>query len=216
MLHGDSRREIENEHRDWCVARIACRRCIGLDEAKDHVRTSAIPGFGDSATAEPAQYFATARGDLHKPVQRSRAFSRIGPPRESRLLLAAWILFAVSFILPVLDGDLGWRAFEGALLYGGFLGRISALTNVLMLLSFAVLFGHRLRWLPQALAVAAVLNLGFWPIAMLGDGDSPMLLQAGYWAWAISFPCAAFALWRGKISSGVSVERPGEDTNPET
>ncbi len=180
------------------------------------MRTSTLFGLGVRVAAGTALLFAMAQGDVGKPARRLRAFAGIGAARDRRLLLAAWILFAVSFFLPVLEGDPGWRAFEGALLYGGFLGRISALTNVLMLLSFAVLIGHRFRWLPPILALAGVLNLGFWPVTMLGEGDAPTMLQAGFWAWAISFLCTAAALWRSMKANGASAERPAEDTDLET
>ena len=207
-------RDAENEVRRWrdFMRRTSSLSRLELDELEDHLRTHASSTAADAAAAGTARVFAMARDDLGKPAELSREFAKVGAARTRQLLLAAWILFAVSFLLPVWEGDPGWRAFEGALRYGGILGRISALTNALMLLSVAGHFGRRFRWLPRALAVAAVLNLGFWPIMVLVEGDSPTMLQVGYWAWAISFPCAAAALWRRTKLHGVSDERPAEDT----
>jgi len=170
-----------------------------LDELEDHLRARVEVELDLNSTLSPARALAVAADELGEPSAISSEFTKVGTNNYRWMLVAAWILFAVSFFLPVWDGEPGWRAFEGALRYGGVLGRISAVTNVLMLLSVVAAFRRRHRWLPQVLAGAGVLNLGFWPTMALVEGDSPAALQVGYWAWAISFLWAAATLWlRGR------------------
>lgn len=193
--------ELEREVRRWRrhLERGSSLSPRELDELEDHLRARVDLELELNSALIPSSAFAVAADEIGEPSAISREFAKVGTNGYRWILLAAWILFAVSFFLPVWDGEPGWRAFEGALRYGGILGRISALTNVLMLFSIAAAFGRRRRWLPRILAAAAVLNLGYWPIIALVEGDSPAALQAGYWAWAISFLCvAATVWWRGR------------------
>ena len=121
-----------------------------------------------------------------------------------RLVFAAWAVFAVSFVLPAYvqgSSELGWEAFLNALFFGDRTGKVSALTNLLMLASLATLRARwtqsRLvggRWLPLVLGGAGVLNLVYWPI-WVADSSSVTGLPAGYWLWAASFPGVALGLW---------------------
>jgi len=121
-----------------------------------------------------------------------------------RLVFAAWGVFAVSFVLPAYvqgGSELGWEAFLNALFFGDWTGKVSALTNLLMLASLATLRAkwtqRRLvggRWLPLVVGGAGVLNLVYWPI-WVADSNSVEGLLAGYWLWAASFLGVALGLW---------------------
>lgn len=94
-------------------------------------------------------------------------------------------------------GDLmaGWQAFWSALIgWGGPVGIISALTNLLMV---ATGFHHRwsplARWPASALAASAALNLGYWMWWVADQGESG--LEIGYYVWVASFAFAAVAFW---------------------
>lgn len=193
--------ELEPEVRRWRrrLERGSSLSPRELDELEDHLRARVEIELDLNSTLTPAHALAVAADELGEPSAISREFAKVGTDGYRWMMLAAWILFAVSFFLPVWDGEPGWRAFEGALRYGGVLGRISALTNVLMLLGVVAAFGRRGRWLPPILAGAGVLNLGFWPTMALMEGDSPTGLQVGYWAWTMSFLWLAATLWlRGR------------------
>lgn len=160
-----------------------------------------------------------------------------GKQEWSRLVYAAWALFAVSFVMPAytqgpvfpppplppgadgaspaaetppatqtspdaeLDAEPGWDAFVSALIWGDMTGKVSALTNLLMLASLATLRAkwtrRRLvggRWLPLAIGAAGLLNLVYWPIWTATESVVAGLL-VGYWVWAASFLGAALGLW---------------------
>ena len=136
------------------------------------------------------------------------------------MVFAAWAVFAVSFLLPAYtegrlappspddsadvvagNAEPGWEAFMNALIFGDRTGKVSALTNLLMLFSLATLRAkwtrRRLvggRWLPLVLGAAGVLNLVYWPI-WVADENSVAGLLVGYWVWAVSFVVAAVGLW---------------------
>ena len=151
------------------------------------------------------------------------AIRRLLEPRWRRMLVAGWLLFAVSFLLPALVnyvrvpspsggepsllnlGDAaGWEAFLWALSgIAGPPGVISALTNLLVL--GGVLHG---RWSPVArwpvivLAAATLLNASFWPFWVVSEGDKS--LRIGYFAWVASFACVAVAFWLRRRGSAAS------------
>ena len=138
-----------------------------------------------------------------------------------RMVFAAWAVFAVSFLLPAYtegplapaspddsadrlvaeDAKPGWEAFLNALFFGDRTGKVSALTNLLMLFSLTTLRAKWTRrrfvggrWLPLVLGAAGVLNLVYWPIWVAGENSVAGLL-VGYWVWAVSFVVAAVGLW---------------------
>lgn len=173
----------------------------------------------------------------------ARGLPRLLEPRWRRVLVAGWVLFAVSFVLPALasngipdrtilpeglrmppppppppaasimpeagpspgpgssfmaqgtDFTPGWEAFLFALLgWGGILGIVSALTNLLMLATaFHGRWSPRARWPVVVLAAATVLNLWYWLWWVAADGES--VLQVGYYVWVASFACATTAFW---------------------
>ena len=166
-----------------------------------------------------------ASSDTGTNATRTHALSRLLEPPWRRVLVAGWVLFAVSFLLPTLvnyvqmptpsGGEpsllnfgsvVGWEAFLWAL--GGVAGPpgvISAVTNLLVL--GGVLHG---RWSPVArwpvfvLTAATLLNASFWPFWVVSEGDKS--LQVGYFVWVASFACVTVAFWlrrRGETATPV-------------
>ena len=180
-----------------------------LDELEDHLRAHFELELELNAALAPARAFAIARAELGEASLLSTEFGKARRRQWKRLLVAGWALFAVSFLLPAVsepvfastDGLIlsvpGWDAFLSALSgMAGPLGLASACTNGLMLVAGLWLGRKRLRHLRQAavlMAAVAALNLVFWPLWVVIEGG--MTLQAGYFAWAGSFACAATALW---------------------
>lgn len=85
----------------------------------------------------------------------------------------------------------GWQAFWSALIgWGGPIGIVSALTNLLMVATgFHGRWSPRARWPAIALAAAGALNLGYWLWLVAGDGG--FSLKIGYYVWVASFLCSA-------------------------
>ncbi len=141
-------------------------------------------------------------------------------PREKLPAVAALACFVTAWFLPVeagaarlADGVLpGWQAFQvalGPITWHRFmeldlitirelLMAMSALSNVMMLYSFALVLGwprwhfwlpHRLSW---HLTAAFIVNVQWlWP-----RGDEFLDLRAGYFLWCASFAFMALAVWR--------------------
>lgn len=196
-----------------------------VDELEDHLRA----GFDLEMELTPAQTpvaaFANASGGMGEPAELSKEFARAGSPRWRRLIYAGWALFAVSFVLPAYSrgpsggGGLfsfgvtsGWDAFGSALIWGDWLGRFSALTNLIMLGSLLILRTSRRkrgRWLRWLVGGAGLLNLAYWPIWVVVDGDPLSDLLPGYWLWVASFLCVAAGIWmlvKERTSVGLAPE----------
>ncbi len=150
--------------------------------------------------------------------------ARPGKPRWHRLLVAGWVMFLASFVLPVsepvplLDTSLGWEAALAAIYLGieeqSAFALLSGLSNVLILATFLKLGGSRpptWRWLTWIISGAALLNL--WWVFKAGAIQSTAAQIAfariegwglgigyrvepgiGYWVWIASFACVAIAL----------------------
>ena len=182
-----------------------------------------------NAALVPPRAFAIARAELGEAAVLSREFAKARRSHWKRLLVAAWALFALSFVLPAVSEPIfdpsgglvasvpGWDAFLSALSgMAGPLGLLSAYTNGLMLVAGLWMGRKRLRhlrWAAPMMAAVAVLNLVYWPLWVAIQGG--MTLQAGYFAWAGSFTCAATALWlRARDWASAQVSRisawPGE------
>lgn len=196
-----------------------------LDELEDHLRAHFELELELNAALAPPRAFAIVRADLGEPAVLSREFAKARRPQWKRLLVAAWALFAVSFVLPAVSEPIfdpsgglvasvpGWDAFLSALSgMAGSLGLLSAYTNGLILVAGLWMGRKRLRhlrWAAPMMAAVAALNLVYWPIWVAIEGG--MTLQAGYFAWAGSFTCAATALclrareWASAQVSRVSV-----------
>ncbi len=180
-----------------------------LDELEDHLLAHFELELELNVALAPARAFAIARAELGELPVLSKEFAKARRPGWKRLLVAGWALFAVSFLLPAVSEPVfassdslilsvtGWDALLSALSgMAGPLGLLSACTNGLMLVAGLWLGGKRMRHLRRAaamMAVVAALNLVYWPLWVAMEGG--MTLQAGYFAWAGSFTCAAGALW---------------------
>ena len=125
-----------------------------VDELEDHLRARVDLELELNGALTPVQAFAAASEDVGEPAALSKEFVKAGRPRWRPLLVAAWAMFAVSWFLPAVveyipippapDGTLqqhvevipGWEAFVYALFgWAGPVGSVSALTNVLMLVT---------------------------------------------------------------------------------
>lgn len=177
-----------------------------VDELEDHLRAHYDLEMELAPSQTPVKAFANASRRIGKPAALSKEFARAGSPRWWRLVYAGWALFAVSFALPAYPGRFffggpmssGWDAFWNALLFGPPLGKLSAVTNLLVLGSLLILRTSRRRrgrWLRWLLGGAAVLNLAYWPIFVVTEGDPISSLRPGYWAWASSFLCVGTGMW---------------------
>ena len=184
-----------------------------VDELEDHLRARIELELELDAGLVPARAFAVARDDIGEATTLSREFARAGTPRWRKLLVAGWAMFAVSWFLPTLvesrpvpvAPDLtfvpnvisGWEAFGWALDgWGGLVGSVSALTNVLMLVTGLWVYRKRAskaRWVAPIMVVAAVVNALYWPFWVMSQGD--MALRLGFVPWAGSFILAGTALW---------------------
>lgn len=189
-----------------------------LDELEDHLRARVDLDLELNTALAPVRAFAIARDDLGEPAALSREFAKAGKPRWRRWLVTGWSLLALSFLLPTyissvripppapngtlwtarVNTEIGFDAFGNALVWGDRLGILSALTNVLVLASLLVLRSSRrkrgvlLRWLVGG---AGILNLTYWPIRMVTEGDPISYLLVGYWTWVASFFFVATGLW---------------------
>ena len=202
-----------------------------LDELEDHLRAHVDLDMELTPALTPARAFAQATTVIGAPEKLSKEFARAGKPRWRRLVFAGWALFAVSFVLPafgeratplfggwadtifVLNRDAmsGWQAFTEALFFGGLLGKLSAVTNLLVLVTLLTLRIPRrrhVRWIWWPVAAAGVLNLVYWPIWTVTGGDSLANLLPGYWAWVASFLCVAAGFWlRNREWASISVTK---------
>ena len=195
-----------------------------VDELEDHLRARVDLELELNGALTPVQAFAAASEDVGEPAALSREFVKAGQPRWRRLLVAGWAMFAVSWFLPAVveyipippapDGTLqqhvevipGWEAFVYALFgWAGPVGSVSALTNVLMLVTGLWVYRKRAskaRWAAPLMVIAAAVNALYWPFWVMSEGD--MALRLGFVAWAGSFILAGTALWlraRGWVSA---------------
>jgi len=178
-----------------------------LDELEDHLRAAYEVELVLNPALAPEHAFRGACETLGSATALSKEFAKVGGRGWRRLLKAGWLLFAVSFFLPVARYGitLGSGSFEDGLLpgiqalliamsgAGGVLGVLSGLTNLVMGASFwRIEDANRLRTrvLASLATLAAVLNL-CWLVL----GDDPSGLYAGYFTWLASFGVVGTGLW---------------------
>jgi hypothetical protein len=177
-----------------------------LDELEDHLRAAYEVELDLNPGLVPSRAFAHACETLGAPTALSGEFAKVEGKGWRRLLRAGWLVYAIAFFLPVARngitlGEMNLHegllpgieafllAFRGA---GGVVGIFSALTNVVMLMTFRRISdaGRDRVWLLTALMLTAtVLNL-WW----LFEVDHVSELYAGYYAWLASFGITGTAL----------------------
>ncbi|MXW17599.1 MAG: hypothetical protein F4123_09870 [Gemmatimonadetes bacterium] len=161
--------------------------------------------------------FAAASRAMGDSRSLSREFARAGRPRWKWLLVAGWVLFAASFMMPTFKRPFllrlpppfpgtdssnpgtgseylpGWEVFVEALSgQVGPLGTVSALSNLLIpVTAFAVLgrWTMKARWPVRLMAGATGMNICVWMSFFLAD------LHVGYYLWVASFACVTVAWW---------------------
>ena len=189
-----------------------------LDELEDHLRARAELETHLNPGLQPARAFATARDELGEEAAVSREFAKAGEPRWRRLLVAGWALFGVSFLLPTfsIPGPLGpvgiphygYEVFSKLLWTGELSYALAALIpNLILVLTLPALRGppagrrRGLRWAVTTVGLGT-LAMGFLmtPVTIVdlaGSGQGTVIAGPGigFWAWSLSFVCAASALW---------------------
>ena len=214
-----------------------------LDELEDHLRARVNLEMELMVVPNRRRALALARNGLGESAALSREFARAGTPRWRKLLIAGWAMFGVSFLLPVfhvpeaglsLSRPLGIQPYYGFEVFGESLGGdgklfvklgvLAALTPCLaMLVTSIPALRNVERWawtvMRYALSVAGLgtLWLGFVAppvhVAVNGEPGFAQHLGIGYWAWSLSFVCAAAALWL-RDHDGASV-RAKQSVSPE-
>ena len=188
--------DLETALRDWRahMERGTAMSPREVDELEDHLRALIDLELELDGALTPPRAFSLARNDICEPTTLSREFAKAARPRWRRLLLAGCGMFAASWFMPALSdatGRLwGWQAFLAAFEWGNPVETLSALTNILLVLTMYRIGRVRpskTRWLTWSVTGAAALNLLYW--IRVDD------LAVGFWAWAGSFVCAAAALW---------------------
>ncbi len=123
-----------------------------------------------------------------------------------RLKVALWIgwsTFLVSWFLPIhelgetlADGVLpGWLVARDCLAgEGGVHGFVSALTNIVMLVTapVALFRSRKAAALLAGLCIVGALVNGWWIIRVMPDGG----LRIGYYLWSLSFVIVAAGMWQ--------------------
>ncbi|MXW17600.1 MAG: hypothetical protein F4123_09865 [Gemmatimonadetes bacterium] len=205
-----------------------------LDELEDHLRARVNLELELNAALTPARAFAAAREELGEAATMSSEFAKAGKPRWRGLLVAGWALFGVSFLLPALSvpGNglglsrpvglqpyYGYEVFRELLLADGELANLLAamVPNLAMLLTLPSLLrarGGQGRWVLRTLAVVGAVTMAIgvlMPPMSVSVPGQPTFVQhpgIGFWAWSLSFVCAATAIWlRNRQWTSVGAER---------
>ena len=211
-------RELDRKIRNW-RKRLRRRSTLSsreLDELEDHLRARVDLELESDASLAPAEAYAAARRALGEPAALLRDFARAGQSRWQRLVLAGWVVYVTSFLLPVLvnSGSGPAPAGSGRTVYGyhflvgpfqeGELGSLLLilLVNLPMLLTLPI-FRHSRRprgsWRILGTVGALTLALGVltqgWPPWTSGGAVSGgVYFGPGYWVWSMSFVWVAAAL----------------------
>ncbi len=215
--------DLDARIRDWRQRReretsLSSRE---LDELEDHLRARAALESELNAQLPPARAFAAARAAIGVEAAVSREFGKAGSSRWKRLLVVGWALFGASFLLPAffvpgaglgfsrpfgLRPYYGYEVFRELLAAGGELGNVlAALTPMLAMLMTLIPVrgrrGGRRRWPRYAISVVAAGGVALALVAppvmvsVAGEPGFAQHLGIGFWAWSLSFVCAAAALW---------------------
>lgn len=210
--------DLEKAVRNWRrgLERGSSLSTRELDELEDHLRARAELETHLNPGLQPARAFATARDELGEGAAVSREFAKAGEPRWRRLLVAGWALFGVSFLLPTFSEwgpglprgtpSYGYEVFWNLLWNGGQLPNLLAalIPNLVLVLTLPALRGrperrrHGLRWALTTVGLLTLATAFLMPtIEIVGNGWEPVFIRPGigFWAWSLSFVCAASALW---------------------
>lgn len=178
-----------------------------LDELEDHLRAAYEVELVLDPDLEPERAFGYAVATLGTPTELSVEFAKVEGRGWRRLVRVGWLVFAISFFLPVARYGitLGDADFQEGLLpgiqalllafggWGGAIGVLSGLTNLLMgatLWRISDAGPKRTRLLAWLMTLGAVLNT-CWLV--LTDDRSGLFV--GYYAWLASFGAVASGLW---------------------
>lgn len=193
--------DVEAAVRAWRVGFAEARSFStgDLDELEDHLRGAYEVELYLDPRLAPAEAFERARAGLGAPADLSGEFAKVEGKAWHRLLTAGWVMFALSWFLPVHRMGIRFTDFnvKGLLLPGvealwvaltnggGPAGVLSGLTNLLMAATFWRIRDagrNRVAALAGLLLASVALNL-WWLVQVDQPGD----LLAGYYAWTASF-----------------------------
>lgn len=193
-----------------------------LDELEDHLRARTRLELELNPALTPTRAFEVARTSLGEAAAVSREFAKAGKPRWKKLLVACWALFAVSFLLPAffvpeaglsLSRPFGIRPYFGYEVFwnllvgdgelGGVLAALSPFVAMVLTSIPAAQKAERWAWvgIRYSLSVVALgtLALGLMApaitVSVNGEPGVAQHLGIGFWAWSLSYVCAAAALW---------------------
>jgi hypothetical protein len=170
-----------------------------LDELEDHLRAAYEVELDLDPGLAPARAFTCACETLGTATDLSSEFAKVEGKAWRLLVRTGWAVYGLAFFLPVArygitlgQGDVHDGLLPGveALLLalkgaGGITGIFSALTNLVMFLTFRRITEagrSRVGLLAALMLAATVLNL-WWLFAV----DQASDLYAGYYAWLASF-----------------------------
>lgn len=193
--------DLDGAVRTWRrdFARQRTFTAADLDELEDHLRAAYELELHLDPEQAPARAFACACESLGSATDLSGEFAKVEGRAWRWLVRAGWAVYALAFFLPVAKYGitLGQASFKDGLLpgieafilaltgAGGVAGTFSALTNLVMLLTFGRISdaGRSRVGLLAALTLAAVVLNLWWLVAVDHVSD----LYAGYYAWVMSF-----------------------------
>jgi hypothetical protein len=178
-----------------------------LDELEDHLRAAYEVELVLNPGANPARAFRAACETLGSAPTLSVEFAKVEGRGWRSTVLAGWVLFAVSFFLPVARYGITlgesslfngvMPGFEAAALAlggsAGVIGVLSGLTNFVMagtLWRIRDASRIRVRLLALLMTLGVVVNLCWF---VLTDDRSDLF--AGYYGWLGSFGVVATGLW---------------------
>ena len=209
--------DLEAAVRGWrSLAREYPLSTTDLDELEDHLRSTYLAHRTQGRRAVEA--WAIALRALGTAEELSSEYRKVRGQTWLWLLRAGWVAFVVAFFLPVADGGItlldpelaegllpGFQAFRVAITgEEGIVGVLSAVTNVLMLVTMwrATALGRKgVVLLGIVVSVSALLN-GWWLSVMDPVAD----LRIGYYMWWVSFGLVSSALlMRARVLAQSSV-----------
>ncbi len=203
--------ELDREVRNWRtrVERRSSLSARELDELEDHLRARVDLELELNPALAVGDALAIAQEGLGQTTAISREFAKAGRPRWRRLLLAGWVLYAASFLLPAY----GYSRHDAELTTYGYeivpeLVRLTAsgpawavgvlwLPNLIMLMTLPAF--RRLRPSRRAWTAGIVGATGAVPLSLglvrFGEPGAPFHSGIGFWVWCASFVVVATALW---------------------